>query len=371
MKSKHLHIITLSIPYPPDYGGAIDVFYKLKSLYESGVKIILHCFEYSRHHSEELNKYCEQVYYYQRKTGIASQLSFVPYIVKSRQCQKLLDRLSEDDYPILFEGLHTVIYLGHPALKGRKQWVRAHNIEHDYYNSLSRAEGQIYKKIYFKIEAWKLKKYSAQLALADGVMAISQDDAAELKKTNSNTFLIPAFHGYTKISSLTGKGDYILYHGDLSVAENNFSAEFVIDLCKELPFKLIIAGKKPQKQLKNLISQSPNIELIENPDSDKMEQLVQNAGVILLPAKQTTGLRLKLLVSLFTGRHCIASPEMVINTGLEKLCHIAVGKDEWQKTINLCMNTPFEECHISQRIEPLKKYLDHSNAQEIIKLVFQ
>ena len=43
-----LHIISFDVPYPPDYGGAIDVFYKLKALNQEGVKIHLHCFEYGR-----------------------------------------------------------------------------------------------------------------------------------------------------------------------------------------------------------------------------------------------------------------------------------------------------------------------------------
>ena len=45
MKNK-LHIISLDIPFPANYGGVIDIFYKLKSLSNLGVEIILHCFEY-------------------------------------------------------------------------------------------------------------------------------------------------------------------------------------------------------------------------------------------------------------------------------------------------------------------------------------
>ncbi|MCX6283192.1 MAG: mannosyltransferase, partial [Bacteroidetes bacterium] len=42
---QHLHIVSFDIPYPPDYGGVIDVYYKIKTLSEAGVKIHLHCFE--------------------------------------------------------------------------------------------------------------------------------------------------------------------------------------------------------------------------------------------------------------------------------------------------------------------------------------
>lgn len=39
---KHLNIVAFDNPYPPTYGGVIDVYYKLKSLAETGLKIHLH-----------------------------------------------------------------------------------------------------------------------------------------------------------------------------------------------------------------------------------------------------------------------------------------------------------------------------------------
>ena len=37
---QHLHIISFDIPWPPNYGGVIDVFYKIKTLSEAGVTFI-------------------------------------------------------------------------------------------------------------------------------------------------------------------------------------------------------------------------------------------------------------------------------------------------------------------------------------------
>ena len=48
MQNKHLHIISFDVPYPANYGGVIDVFYKIKALHAKCVKIHLHCFEYGR-----------------------------------------------------------------------------------------------------------------------------------------------------------------------------------------------------------------------------------------------------------------------------------------------------------------------------------
>ncbi len=88
MPDKHLHIISFDIPYPPNYGGVIDVYYKIRTLYKLGIKIHLHCFEYpGRDRSPELNSFCEEVFYYPRKTGLRSAFSLAPYIVSSRKSE--------------------------------------------------------------------------------------------------------------------------------------------------------------------------------------------------------------------------------------------------------------------------------------------
>ena len=46
--TKEIHIVTFDIPYPVNYGGVIDVFYKIKALKEAGIKIHLHCFYHKR-----------------------------------------------------------------------------------------------------------------------------------------------------------------------------------------------------------------------------------------------------------------------------------------------------------------------------------
>ena len=64
MSEIYLHIISFDVPYPPSYGGVIDVFYKIKAFYEAGIKIHLHCFEYGRGKAAELEGLCESVSYY-------------------------------------------------------------------------------------------------------------------------------------------------------------------------------------------------------------------------------------------------------------------------------------------------------------------
>ena len=69
MHRKRLHIVSVDIPVPVNYGGAIDIYYKLKALKNTGIKVHLHCYEYDRKPAEELNQYCEEVFYYKREVN--------------------------------------------------------------------------------------------------------------------------------------------------------------------------------------------------------------------------------------------------------------------------------------------------------------
>jgi len=99
---KVIQLVAFNIPYPPDYGGVIDIFYKIKALCECGIAINLHCFEYDRPQAVELEKYCANVFYYPRKIGVRYQVSLKPYIVTTRINSLLLKNLSSCNAPIIF-----------------------------------------------------------------------------------------------------------------------------------------------------------------------------------------------------------------------------------------------------------------------------
>ena len=79
---KQLHFISMDVPFPPNYGGIIDVFFKLKAFNQSGVKIYLHLFGFKNERNLELEKYAEKVYFYPIKQNpflVFNKLSKVRY----------------------------------------------------------------------------------------------------------------------------------------------------------------------------------------------------------------------------------------------------------------------------------------------------
>jgi hypothetical protein len=366
-----LHIVTWDVPFPADYGGAIDVYYKLKALHSLGIEIFLHCFEYeNRSAQSDLEQYTKQVFYYPRKTGIRGMDFQLPYIVNSRKNPQLLKNLIKIDAPILFEGLHTTAYLNHPELKERFKIVRTHNIEHQYYTQLAGHTSSFLKKLFLYRESMLLSPYEKILKVADVVLTISEPDQLyfEKKYIANSVILIPAFHPENQISSLKGFGKYCLYHGNLSIAENEKAAVFLAnEVFRDNPIPCIIAGKNPSaKLLKQINSQ---VEVQVNPDHHEMQHLIQNAHINILPAFQNTGIKLKLLHALFMGRHCLTNQTMVEGSILKDAVHLAEDAKAFREAIDQLIKTPFEESDLENRKTQLQLFDNQMNAQKIFNIL--
>lgn len=373
MSSEHLHIISFDVPYPADYGGVIDVFFKLKALHQSGLKITLHCFEYGRTEQKELEKYCKKVYYYPRKNSRSLLFNTLPYIVLTRSSDLLKKRLLKDNSPILMEGLHSTFLMNDNDLDGRQFYVRTHNVEHDYYTNLAKVERNIFKRYYFYNEAGKLLKYESILKKAAGVFAISPSDKEHFRSISKKVQYLPAFHPFNSVSIKDGNEDFFLYHGNLSVGENNEAAQFLIkEVFNDIPYKLIIAGSKPSAELQNAVAESKNVELIQNCSPEKIYELIANAKCNILPTFQSTGIKLKLLAALFLGKSCIVNTPMVVNTGLESLCEIADTAIEMKKRIvEVNKQKNFPEEMIAQRKKILEQnFSNQSGAKKLISTIF-
>ena len=375
MSDKHLHIISFDIPYPANYGGVIDVFHKLRILHQLGIKIHLHCFEYpGREPNDILKQYCEEVYYYPRITGIASALSFKPYIVSSRRSEKLISDLLRDDYPILFEGLHSCYYLNDPRLKNRFKIYRESNIEHRYYFNLFKADRSLKNKLYFFIASIKLLAYQKVLKHSDLMLVVSKYDADYLQKRfpDRKVVHLASFHANDEVSSPAGKGDYALYHGNIEVPENEFAAKFLIsEVFDEPEIRLVVAGMKPGNTIRKLVDHNPIIQLVANPSDEEMFSLIRNAHVNILVTFQATGLKLKLLNTLFRGRFCLVNEAMIRGTGLESLCEIGNSAMELKIILKELFKRQYDEQENKKRINVLKENYDNLfNGKRLVELVF-
>ncbi len=364
-------MVALNVPWPSDYGGAIDIFHKLRWLNKMGIKVILHAYHYGRAGSSELDALCEAVHYYPRPSGPEYFFQRLPYIVATRNSQELILNLLKDDHPVLFEGLHTTYPLYQDLIRNRNCLVRCHNIEHEYYSQLGQQERSAWKKIYFHAESIKLRSYEKVLEKASHILAISPSDHTYFSRYCQGASLIGPFHAEDELQCAPGLGQYVLYHGDLSVKENSLTAlRLIREIFSRTSAMCIIAGKNPSKEVYTAAGKLTNLKIIANPDPTEMDELIAKAQVHLLPASLISGIKLKLVHALFRGRHILTNAEMVQNTGLEGICKVAENPEDMLDKLERLLSIPFTPKNIEERKSKMPDWCRNKyNAEKLIQIL--
>jgi glycosyltransferase involved in cell wall biosynthesis len=371
---KYLHIVCHDVPYPLDYGGVFDLFCKLKALKDAGVCIYLHCFEYGRGRQPELNRYCEEVYYYHRNEGHKGFSARLPYIVCSRSNSELAENLLKDNHPILLEGVHCTYITNCEKFQHRKIILRLHNVEYAYYRRLYRHTASLFRKAYYYNESRLLKHYEKRLAENYPIIAVTDKDVLtyQQKFHAPQICQLPVFVPWSEIKCLEGMGTYCLYHGNLSVEENEKAALWLLEnVFNDLKVPFVIAGKNPSAKLEKAAHQAAHTCLVGNPAEDEMRDLIAKAQMNVLPSFNETGIKLKLINALFNGRHCVVNDAAVEQTGLAPTCHIGTNAESFKQIIIQLYHQPFASEEITLRQKILcSTYNNTLNAQKLIALIW-
>lgn len=370
MNDKAIQIVSFDVPFPPNYGGVIDVFYKIKALSALGVKVYLHCYFDDRSPSKELDVLCEQVYYYKRQKKVNAFFSNVPFIVRTRSSDKLIETLETIDAPILFEGLHTTYSLVQNDFKNKLKFVRMHNIEHLYYKGLYHSETNWFKKLFFWFESRKLKHYEAILEKVNKVFTISPFEQSYYKSNLGKAEYLPVFHRNTNLVSYTNQGKYALFHGDLRVADNIKSANYLIEVFKGISDKiLVIASSFESQQIIQTIKGHPNISFELIKDSQHLDEVFKNAQLHIILSFQNTGIKLKLVNALYQTRYVLANTVITEGTGLSQSCEVFNSKEDLIQKLNTFYTKPFTEQQASIRRKVLNEFNTKMNAAKLAELL--
>lgn len=366
----------------------MDIYYRLLALHRAGVRITLHCFTYGRAKAPELETCCEQVYYYRRNMSPTLHLHKIPFVAASRDSDELLERLSQDDAPVLIEGVHGCELLRRlrereaGQERRRRVVVRAHNVERDYYRMLARSERRPLRKIYLALEACKLRRYESVLTLADAVCAITDADAAVFRQMGcAHVFTVPPFFSPIEQSEQSS-GDcssqlpipstpYMLFHADLSVPDNEWAVRWLQrHVMHRTAWPFVVAGRNPRASLCRFLSHFPNTTLVVSPTQSEMDALVSEARCTVMITRQPTGFKLKLINSLVRGQHCLVNSAMVAGTNLAVCCHVSDTPDEMRQQLDQLMQTPFDDALRQQRQSQLNRMFDpEARARQIVELL--
>lgn len=364
-----LNVISFDVPYPADYGGVIDVYYKLKALKEEGLAIALHCFYYGRAEQEQLKELCAEVHYYPRRTGLMAQLSATPYIVSSRKDPSLLKQLAKDEAPILFEGLHTTYYLGHHKLKGRKTAVRIHNREEEYYRALFSQSKSIYKKSFYGIESQKLKYFENRLSNSDVLFCLSKAEQEHYSSIHPDVRYLPVFHPYRKREESTIKHilEQGVYFGNLAVEENIEAVGFLLEVFDELNYPLKIVGRGATSHLLKKIDECRQAEYLGEISDSDLKRILGESKVCCLPTPQSTGIKLKWVQALHQANEIILNREMLADEHFKAHCYLANSKAEWKDQLEMVFSSELDEDKIRERMKIAVERFDNKKSAILLK----
>jgi hypothetical protein len=366
MSKKELNIVCFDNPFPPNYGGVIDVYYKLKALHKIGVKIHLHCFVKKIVNSEpDLKNYCESITYYKRSSLLKSFFSTIPFSVKNRDARNLMENLSKNNFPILFEGFQTTNVLINHDFEN-KIFLRMLNNEANYYKGLSISESVWHKKLLYFLESKKYFRYQNNIVSKfDTIFAVAPN---ELNLSCNNSIYVPLFHGNSELSCVEGIGNYAFFHGDLRISDNIKVVEVLIDCYSKWPqFNLRIGSNFNNVKIQKMIAQFDNISFHLTQNFIEIQSLMQNSQFAIMWSFQMTGSKLKLINSLANSRYVIINEYISSDEKVNNLCLKANSTEELFGILTKYSNVNFSFEEILKREELFNVYYSDVKNAEIIK----
>jgi hypothetical protein len=113
-----------------------------------------------------------------------------------------------------------------------------------------------------------------------------------------------------------------------------------------------------------LAAATDTITILPNPTDSEMYTLIQQAHVLVLPSFQNTGMKLKLLYSLFAGRFILLNKSDV-DSGIKKGLVMAADTAEYKEKVLMLMNQEFSEEALNERKVQMQPYMNEAGAQII------
>ena len=133
----------------------------------------------------------------------------------------------------------------------------------------------------------------------------------------------------------------------------------------------MIASSHINSQIITTISKHKNIQFQHLKTETDLYQLFEKAHINVLPTFQNTGIKLKLLNTLYQGKFVIVNDLMVDETGLESLCEKATTKIQFLEKTGELFQKEFKSSTEKERRKILKKFAPKESAKKMLDIMFR
>jgi len=302
-------VVSGFIPSPPIFGGAIDVWERIKGLTSLGHEVDLVVTEKVNPTQKQINEialHTRHFFFTRRKNQIHQLFSELPLQFLSRKGLASIDINQTYDLVILESEFCWGITLN-KSISYKNIVVRVHNIESHYFKMLGKSSNSLRQKIYYKLETSKIKHLSALVFdKANKLWFISKDDLSAVNLLNKSVFM--PFPINDEIVVPTEKVENnVVFMGSLFMQNNTFGLDWYLKnihplLITEVPdyhFYIVGSLKEEDKEIQEKYSHLPQVTFVVN--APCLKQYYQKAKVFVNPMFHGSGVKVKSVNALING----------------------------------------------------------------------
>jgi polysaccharide biosynthesis protein PslH len=335
-----LLIVMPDFPFPPNYGGRVDMWSRIKLLNRMGLQVDLVASVKdvpSEQEAQEVRRCVCSLTLVKREMGPMKLLSLEPFSVRSRYNLRNIP-LSNSYSAVILETEHVATILQNPTLRADKRILRVHNDEAHYYRELSGSSHELWRKAFYRMEGIKFRSYSSRaMQWCDLFWFASDFERQEYCVRHPvsvpKASFVPLHVERSAMKRHKLSGNRVIFVGKLGFANNARGVEWYIDqmhprLADINGYELMVAGNTEGESLDSLrrsIARHPNISLFENPT--ELQPYYEMASVFINPVFHGAGVKLKTIDAIRAGLPVVSTSIGIIGTPLLNGKHVIVADD--------------------------------------------
>ncbi len=366
-------VVSGFIPTPPIFGGAIDVWERIKGLTSLGHEVDLVVTDKvnpTQKQIDEVNLHIRHFFFTRRENHLQQLFSNLPLQFLSRKGLAFIDINQTYDLVILESEFCWPITLN-KSISYKKIVVRVHNIESHYFKMLGKSSSSLKEKIYYKMETSKIKRLSAKVFdKADKLWFISKDDLATVALLNKSVFMPFPINNDIVVPTEKAENN-VVFMGSLFMQNNTYGLDWYLKnihslLIAEVPdyhFYIVGSLKEADKEIQEKYSHLPNVTFVVN--APCLKQYYQKAKVFINPMFHGSGVKVKSVNALINGVPLVSTNVGAEGIGLARDMYFHA--DDIFEFKNQILSVLKNQENAIQKTLKAQEYLKRNNYLDVLK----
>lgn len=375
MKAKRVLLVSPSFPYPLDFGGAVDIWGRVKFLRNSGFEVDLVCTvkdTVEDEHRAVVEGLVSRLFLVERKNKVVDFLfSRYPLQVASRK--KLSDFSFSDSYEYLWlEGEYVAAVLSNKTLQYKHSVMRVHNDEASYFSSLARSARYKPQGIYYWQESYKFKKLQQWIfSSVNKFFFISPVEQQSFSKRypqqQAKFFYLPPPVTIDQFKSRNLKSKKVIFVGSLFMPNNVEAIQWYLKhvhpgLLSIAGYQFIVAGSTRGSLPEGLLQKLQSSQAVElHTNVADLDPLYEQASVFVNPMINGAGVKIKSLNAVAEGLPLVSTPVGVEGSGLIAGEHFLLAENpaDFLQAVKTLLEQPERRLELVQKAQDYFKLNGH------------